>query len=478
MPNFYGPIDLLKNELRQPVAQNLASAPASPVLGQFYYNTADSTLYYCTNPVGPIWTAAKAGAGATPGSSVTISAVADASVVGGSNNFAREDHKHGREAFGVVGDDATGFGTALNSGSAVTVARSDHRHGNPTHDSAAHSAVLLSSLASPATDVSWNNFKITGLATPTAANDAATKGYADSVAQGLDAKQSVRAATTANIANLATGAPNILDGITLAANDRVLVKDQTTASANGIYTITTLGTGVNGVWARAADMDAWAEVPSSFVWVEQGTTLADTGWLCTADTGGTLGTTNIPWVQFSSAGSAFAGAGLTKTGNTLDFVAGDTSLTVSADSVIVNTAVIATVASLASYVPTSRTLTAGAGLTGGGDLSTNRAFDIGAGTGIAVAADAVSVDFTTAIATGTTIPRKYTTPSTLAGNAVYSTGEVVTHNLNTRNVLVTVVNINAPYNRVEVDWEATTVNTVTLRYSPALGAGYNCVVMG
>ena len=152
----------------------------------------------------------------------------------------------------------------------------------------------LDQLAAPTAPVALNNQKITGLGTPTADTDAATKLYVDTASQGLDAKASVRAATTANIT---LSAPQTIDGVSVIAGDRVLVKNQSTASGNGIYLVAA------GAWTRATDMDAWTEVPNAFVFVEQGTTLADTGWVSTADPGGTLGTTNITWTQFSGAGA-------------------------------------------------------------------------------------------------------------------------------------------------------------------------------
>ena len=183
-------------------------------------------------------------------------------------------------------------------------------------------------------DVSINTHKLTNVVDPTNPQDGATKNYVDNLSQGLDAKASCHAGTAgANITTLAGGAPNTLDGVTLAANDRILVKDQTTTAQNGIYTVTTLGTGANGTWTRSLDMDNWLEIPSAYTWVEQGTTNADTGWNCTADQGGTLGTTPITWVLFSSAGSTIAGAGLTKTGNTIDVIGTANRILVNPDSV-------------------------------------------------------------------------------------------------------------------------------------------------
>jgi hypothetical protein len=106
-----------------------------------------------------------------------------------------------------------------------------------------------------------------------------------------------------------------------------LVKDQTTQSGNGIYVA------VAGAWARATDADTWAELPSAFVFVEVGSANADSGWLCTVDAGGTLGTTNVTWVQFSGAGQITAGAGLTKTGNTIDAVGTANRILVNADNI-------------------------------------------------------------------------------------------------------------------------------------------------
>lgn len=109
-----------------------------------------------------------------------------------------------------------------------------------------------------------------------------------------DFKASVRAATTANIAGLGGSAPNTLDGVTLVANDRILVKDQTTASQNGIYVVTTLGTGANGTWTRGTDADGLGELTSGAqVSVEEGTANADTQWTLTTDGTITIGTTAL-----------------------------------------------------------------------------------------------------------------------------------------------------------------------------------------
>ena len=184
----------------------------------------------------------------------------------------------------------------------------------------------LDQLSQPTADVPLNSRKITGLGDPTAAQDAATKNYVDLAVQGLDPKQSVKAASTTNIATL-SGSMTI-DGVALAVGDRVLVKDQSTASQNGVYVV------AEGAWSRASDMDAWGELVSAYLFVEQGTVNADMGFLCTVDPGGTLGTTPVTFVQFSGAGQIVAGAGLTRTGNTLDVVAASSGrIVVNADSI-------------------------------------------------------------------------------------------------------------------------------------------------
>jgi hypothetical protein len=146
---------------------------------------------------------------------------------------------------------------------------------------------------------SLGNNKITGLATGTNNDEAVNVGQLNSAIAAqvnlFDFKGSTRVATTGNITNLLTGAPNSVDGITVVVGNRILVKSQTTTSGNGIYTVTTVGTGANGVWARALDMDAWDEVPGAMTVVEEGTAHADTVWLCTSNQGGTIGTTAIVW---------------------------------------------------------------------------------------------------------------------------------------------------------------------------------------
>ena len=166
---------------------------------------------------------------------------------------------------------------------------------------------------------------VTGLSAPTASSDAATKADVDSVTEGLDVKASVRVATTANITLSGT---QTIDGISVIAGDRVLVKDQTATADNGIYVVAA------GAWSRSSDANAWTELVSAFTFVEVGTTQAGNGYICTVAAGGTLGVTAVTFSQFSSAGQLQPGAGLTRTGNTLDVGTASVSrIVVNADNI-------------------------------------------------------------------------------------------------------------------------------------------------
>jgi hypothetical protein len=190
------------------------------------------------------------------------------------------------------------------------------------------SEFALNAVGAPTGDVSMATYKITGLGTPTNSTDAATKGYVDSVAEGLHIHESVRAATTANV-NLANALENgdTLDGITLATNDRILVKNQTTQSENGIYVVQ-----ASGQPSRATDFDTAAEVDSGdFVFVYAGTVNAGTGWVQT-NRPATIGTDAIVFTQFSGAGTYLGGAGMTLDGNTFNVGAG-TGIQVNADTI-------------------------------------------------------------------------------------------------------------------------------------------------
>ena len=177
--------------------------------------------------------------------------------------------------------------------------------------------------------VDVSSARITSVATPTGGTDAANKNYVDAQLQGLDVKNSVRVATTAN-GTLSSAFANgqTVDGVTLATNDRILIKNQSTGSENGIYTVN-----ASGAPTRATDFDADSEVTGgTFFFVEEGTVNADNGFVMTNDGSVTVGTTALVFTQFSGAGQVIAGAALTKSGNTLNVGVDDSSIEVNSDA--------------------------------------------------------------------------------------------------------------------------------------------------
>src|SRR6056300_562369 len=158
--------------------------------------------------------------------------------------------------------------------------------------------------------VDFNGLQVANIATPVLDTDAANKAYVDSARSGLDVKQSVKVATTGNIALSGT---QTVDGVALSVGDRILVKDQTTASENGIYVV------ASSFWTRATDADADAEVTSGmFTFIEQGSVNSDTGFVLTTDGTITVGSTGLNFTLFSASGTLIAGNGLSKNGDTLE----------------------------------------------------------------------------------------------------------------------------------------------------------------
>lgn len=482
---FLVSIDLNKNELQNAVIQNLGTAPATPSAGQIYFNTGDNEIYYYD---GTAWVsvlnesevisgtfAARPVAG-TPGrlffatdqqilyfdtgvawdqvsnfgSVVAQTTYGASSGNGSSNNYARADHTHGTPsltnatptALSVGGSGAVGtgtaparedhthampsfgnvvaettFGAASANGTSPSIARADHTHGTPTHDNAAHSAINLSALAVPLADINLNNFKITSLATPINATDAATKGYVDSVAEGLHIHASVVAASTANLTatydngtsgvgatltNSGTQVALVIDGVTLSVSNRVLIKNQTAALENGIYTVTDTGSGsTNWILTRATDFNSSAEIQGGdFVFVTGGTAYDNTGWVQTS-TGVTVGTTAIVWDQFSGAGTYTASNGVQLVGSNFSGV-------------------------------------------------------VEAGKGVTVGASGFAID--TAV-----VVRKYASD---VGDGV-ATSYTITHNLGTKDVIVSVYDNSSPYAEVICDVQHTSTTAITLLFSVA-----------
>lgn len=445
--SFLTNIDLTQNQLLNATIQNLASAPATPVEGQIYCNTSDHNIYIYLNGVWETWVnaallAAANGVATLNGSSTVVQNPANAQTTSAASKIPLADGS-GKLANTWLN---TGTGNGLD---ADTV---DGQHGtyylNRTNHSGTQSASTISDfdtqvrssrldqMAVPTGSVSLNSQKITNLATPTAGADAVTKDYVDSISQGLDPKASVKAATTVNIT--LSGAQTI-DGVSVVATDRVLVKNQTLSQNNGIYIVQ------SGAWTRATDADAWSELVSAYVFVEEGTTNADSGWICSSNTGGTLNTTPITWTQFSQAGVLTAsniGSGTLavfkqKNGTNFEFrtINDTTTINVTETNDILTFDVIQSGLSLNSL--------------GGAPLSVAN----GGTNATTTAAAKTSLGFTT----------KYSADVGDNTNTVF----VITHNLGTRDVLVQVRYASGTYALVETDVEMTSTNTITLRFNVA-----------
>jgi len=205
--------------------------------------------------------------------------------------------------------------------------------------------------------------ELKGISTPTQDNSVATKAYVDSISAGHYWKDSVVAASTSSV-TLSSAVQNgsTLDGVTLATGDRILLKDQSSAADNGIYIVA-----ASGAPSRATDLASGASAGGASIFVTSGTTNNDSGWVCTNTKGSSdvVATDDLTFVQFSGLGQVTAGAGLTKSGNTLDVGVDDSTIEISSDALRVKDSGI-TNAKLAN---SSVTVTAGDGLGSGGSVA-------------------------------------------------------------------------------------------------------------
>ena len=235
---------------------------------------------------------------------------------------------------------------------------------------------------------------------PVNAADIANKQYVDQIAAGLSVKAPVLYGTTGNItlSGLGTQSGGEWTG-TLPNQARILVKNQATQADNGIYVASA------GAWARASDMSTWDQVPGAFCFIEQGATLADTGYVCTSDPGGTIGVTAITWVQFTGLTTYSAGTGLNLVANTFN---------------IVNTGVTAASYGSASSVATFTVNAQGQLTTAGSSSIAINANQITSGT---IASSLISGSYTGITGVGTLSGLTVTAPivGSITGNAATAT---------------------------------------------------------
>lgn len=320
--------------------------------------------------------------------------------------------------------------------------------------SAANVAVLLATttldqIATAAADLALGSHKITGVLDPTGAQDVATKNYVDGQVGGArDVKESVRIATVGNdtLSGLAAR-----DGVTPVAGDRVLAKAQTTGADNGIYVAAA------GAWARSADADSSTEVTAGlYVWVEEGTANADTGWLLTTNNPITLGTTALVFTQVSALGQVTAGAGLTKTGNTLDVVGTAGRINVQADSVDIDT-----------------------GYVGQSSITTLGTITTGTWTGTAVAVANGGTGATTAAGARTNLGAVGKYSATLSGATTSYTVLQSTHGLSANRQLVVQILEDATGIVVLTDVTINSSGDVTITFAVAPASNqYRIVIIG
>jgi len=319
----------------------------------------------------------------------------------------------------------------------------------------------LTDFAAPTSSLSLNSQKITSLADPVDAQDAATKAYVDAARLGLDVKASVRVATTTNgTFNTSFANGSTIDGVTLVTGDRILIKNQSTGTENGIYTVNE-----SGAPTRATDADGNAEVTAGlFTFVEEGTTNQNSGWILTTDNPITIGSTALTFQQFTGAGQITAGNGLTKSGNTISAQADGGTISISASGIKVADSGITDTQLATDSVTSSKMADASVDL--GSSTVTGTLAVANGGTGATTTSGAKSsLGFTTkfseAIGDGSTL--SYT----------------VTHNLGTRDVIVTVYKNSSDYEVVFADVKHATDNTVTVAFASAPSSNaYKVVVVG
>ena len=267
--------------IKKRAASGSAGAPSSLLPSELAFNENDLKLYYGFGDDG-----------STPPEATSII------TVGGSGAFFNKTDT--RTANTILSGPTTGSAAAPTFRALVAADIPSIAHTKISDFDTGVQANRVDQLASATNPVSG--------VTPTSDAHFATKGYVDSNAEGLDVKDSCVVIATSNITLSGT---QTIDGVSLSADDRVLVAGQSTASQNGIYKVVS-----GGSWTRTDDLAAGVDAAGAFAFIEQGSTNADTGWVCTSNKGSAVvGTNNLAFTQFSTAGVTSAGDGLDRTGN-------------------------------------------------------------------------------------------------------------------------------------------------------------------
>lgn len=336
-------------------------------------------------------------------------------------------------------------------------------------------------------------FKVKGSVAPIDGQDLVNLDYLQNYVSGVrDPKDACKVATIGSNISLSGGAPDTLDGISLALNDRILVKDQSNGAQNGLYRVSVLGTGSNGTWVRTADADVDIEVTQGlFVYVAEGSINAKSGWLLTTSDPITVGTTSLSFVQVTGLGDVTAGSGLSKSGNTLDVNVDNTTLDINSDQLRIHPSYAGQTSIITLGTITTGTWNASTiGVAYGGTGATTAS---GARTSLGAAASGANSDITSlsglttplSIAQGGTggntatqarnnigAVGKYATTIT-SGQATYN----VTHNLGTEDIGK--VHIYDTTNKEEVFGVLTKIintNTVQLQFGTNTSTDYRVVI--